>query len=215
MGSRKSPDLNRRQFIKRAAFVVSALPALNVGALVLSGCSTGGQSLARAGNDSGNDPNNPVWRIKMVSEQEPGEPLILSGTVYGPDGMKPVDGARLYVYHTDARGYYSDQDGKGGVPQPRLKGWMKTNADGRYEFRTIKAAPYPGGGNPAHIHGTLSAPGFTERWIEEYWFEGDRNITDGMRSKLHGTDTFSPIVTLQKGGDGVWRGVRDFKLEQK
>ncbi len=214
MRNGKAQDLDRRQFIKRAAFVVAALPVLNVGALVLSGCSTGGQSLARAG-ESGNDANNPVWRIKMVSEQEPGEPLIISGTIYGPDGVKPVDGARLYVYHTDARGYYSDQDGKGGAPQPRLKGWVKTNADGKYEFRTIKAAPYPGGGNPAHIHGTLSAPGFTERWIEEYWFEGDRFITDGMRSKLHGAATFSPILTLQKGSDDVWRGVRDFKLEQK
>lgn len=214
MGSRKSLDLNRRQFIKRAAFVVSALPALNVGALVLSGCSTGAPSLIRAG-ESGNDANNPVWKIKMVSDSEPGEPLIISGTIYGADGVKPLDGARLSVYHTDARGYYSDQDGKGGEPQPRLKGWMKTNADGRYEFRTIKAAPYPGGGNPAHIHGTLSAPGFAERWIEEYWFEGDPYITAGMRSKLHGTGTFLPIVTLRKDSDGVWRGIRDFKLEQK
>ena len=212
MKSLKSLNLNRRQFIKRAAFVVAALPVLNVGALVLSGCSPGGQSSARAG-ESGSDPNNPVWRIKMVSDQEPGEPLIISGTIYGPDGVKPLDGARLYVYHTDARGYYSDQDGKGGAPQPRLRGWMKTNANGKYEFRTIRAVSYPGGGNPAHIHGTLSAPGFTERWIEEYWFEGDRFITDGMRSKLHGTSTFAPIVTLQKDSEGVWRGVRDFKLE--
>jgi protocatechuate 3,4-dioxygenase beta subunit len=214
MKSRNLQGLNRRQFIKRAAFVVSALPALNVGALVLSGCSTGGRFSARA-VESGNDPDNPVWRIKMVSDQEPGEPLIIYGTVYGPDGVKPVDGARLYVYHTDAGGYYSEQDGKGGPPQPRLKGWMKTNADGRYEFRTIKAAPYPGGGNPAHIHGTLSAQGFAERWIEEYWFEGDRYITAEMRAKLHGTANFSPIVSLHKDGDGVWRGRRDFRLEQK
>jgi protocatechuate 3,4-dioxygenase beta subunit len=212
MRSLKSQDLSRRRFIKRAVFVVSALPALNVGALVLSGCSAGKQSTASA-SESGNDPNNPVWRIKMVSDDEPGEPLIISGTIYGPDGVKPVDGARLTVYHTDARGYYSDQDGNGREPQPRLKGWMKTGADGRYEFRTIKAASYPGGGNPAHIHGSLSAPGFAERWIEEYWFEGDRWITAEMRSRLRGTGKFSPILTLQKGSDGVWRGVRDFKLE--
>ncbi len=215
MGSQKSPDVNRRQFIKRAAFAVSALPALNVGALVLSGCSTGADSVARAGGGAGNDANNPVWRIKMVSEAEPGEPLIISGTIYGPDGVKPLDGARLNVYHTDARGYYSDQDGNGREPQPRLKGWMKTNADGRYEFRTIKAAPYPGGGNPAHIHASLSAPGFAESRVEEYWFEGDRYITAEMRSRLKGAGAFSPILTLRKDGAGVWRGTRDFKLERK
>jgi protocatechuate 3,4-dioxygenase, beta subunit len=207
-------DPGRRQFIKRAAFVLYALPALNVGALALSGCSHSGRSLARAG-DALNDPLNPVWRIKMVTDAEPGEPLIISGTVFGPGGVTPVEGARLHVYHTDARGYYSERDGDGGPPQPRLKGWMKTGADGRYEFRTIKAAPYPGGGNPAHIHGSISAPGFTERWIEEYWFEGDSYITAGMRSKVRGTGSFSPILTLKKGSDGVWRGVRDFKLEQQ
>ena len=215
MGSLKSPDVNRRQFIKRAAFAVSALPALNVGALVLSGCGRGAHSSARAGDGAGNDPNNPVWQIKMVSDAEPGEPLIISGTIYGPDGVKPVDGAKLTVYHTDAKGYYSDQDGNGREPQPRLKGWMKTNADGRYEFRTIRAAPYPGGGNPAHIHGALSAPGFAERVVEEYWFEGDSYITPEMRSRLKGEANFSPILRLRKDSSGVWRGTRDFKLEQK
>ena len=214
MRIRESRDLDRRQFIRRAAFVASALPALNLGALVLSGCGAGRPSSIPAG-EPGNDPANPVWRIRMVSDQEPGEPLIITGTVYGPDGAKPLEGARLHVYHTDAAGYYSDQDSKGGPPQPRLKGWMKTNADGRYEFRTIKAAPYPGGGNPAHIHGSLSAPGFTDGWIEEYWFEGDRYITAEMRSRLKGAANFSPILSLRKDGDGVWRGVRDFKLEQK
>jgi protocatechuate 3,4-dioxygenase beta subunit len=212
MRSQKSLDLSRRQFVKRAVFVASALPALNVGALVLSGCGRGEGAFVRA-SESGNDPNNPVWRIKMVSDDEPGEPLIISGTIYGPDGVKPVEGAKLTVYHTDARGYYSDQDGNGQAPQPRLKGWMKTGIDGRYEFRTIKAAPYPGGGNPAHIHSSLSAPGFPERWIEEYWFEGDYYITAEMRSRLRGSGKFSPILALQKGSDGVWRGYRDLKLE--
>lgn len=211
MRNEQSEDYGRRQFLKRSLLVVGAIPVLNVQALVFSGCGAGGQASSSL-EKSGNDANNPVWRTKMVSDTEPGEPLIISGTIYGPDGVKPVEGARLHVYHTDARGYYSDQDGNGQAPQPRLKGWMKTNVDGRYEFRTIKAAPYPGGGNPAHIHGSLSAPGFRERWIEEYWFEGDRNITTEMRSRLHGGGTFFPILTLKKDADGVWRGIRDFRL---
>lgn len=212
MRKAKSEVMDRRQFVQRSLLIVGAIPLLNVQALVLSGCRVGGQASLSAG--SGNDPKNPVWRIKMVSDDEPGEPLIIAGTIYGSDG-KPLDGARLHVYHTDARGYYSERDGNGQAPQPRLKGWMKTNADGKYEFRTIKAAPYPGGGNPAHIHGSLSAPGYSERWIEEYWFEGDQNITNEMRSRLPGIGQLAPILTLRKDADGVWRGVRDFKLEAK
>ncbi|HJU57000.1 MAG TPA: hypothetical protein VJ715_20610 [Pyrinomonadaceae bacterium] len=208
----KSHDSSRRQFIKKATFIISALPALHVGALVLSGCSAGGRGPARAEEPDGK-PANPPWQIKMVSDNEPGEPLIVSGTIYAADGVKPVEGITLYVYHTDARGLYSDQDRNGQEPQPRLKGWMKTGVNGRYEFRTIKAASYPGTRNPAHIHGTLSGPGYSERWIEEYWFEGDPFVTAEMRSKLKGQGNYSPILSLRRGDDGVWRGTRDFKLE--
>jgi protocatechuate 3,4-dioxygenase beta subunit len=33
-----------------------------------------------------------------------------------------------------------------------LKGWAVTDAQGRFEFRTIRPAPYPGRAIPAHIH---------------------------------------------------------------
>ncbi len=79
------------------------------------------------------------------------------------------------------------KNGKGDAPKPRLKGWMQYGADGKYEFHTIKAAPYPGGSNPAHIHGTLSAPGYTECWIENYLFEDDPLLPPKSLKTLHGT----------------------------
>ncbi len=155
-------------------------------------------------------PANPPAKIVMVSPGEPGEPMVISGTIYGADGRTPLEGARLYVYHTDARGYYNP-DGRMG-PHPRLRGWMKTGADGRYEFRTIKPAPYPGRIIPAHIHPTVDGPGYPARWIAEYWFEGDPYLKSEDIAKNAGLGSFSAIVKLQRDTAGVLRGLRDIRL---
>jgi protocatechuate 3,4-dioxygenase beta subunit len=53
-----------------------------------------------------------------------------------------------------------------------------TDADGRYEFRTVMPGPYPwpNGMNdwrPAHIHFSLFGAGFAQRLITQMYFEGD------------------------------------------
>jgi protocatechuate 3,4-dioxygenase beta subunit len=150
----------------------------------------------------------------MVPAREPGEPLIVSGTIYAPDGRTPIEGIKLWVYHTDATGHYSEQtDTTGDNRSTRLHGVMQTNREGRYEFRTIKPAPYPGHTNPAHIHVLISGPGYPEYWIDSYLFEGDPFITEEMRQKS-GKGNFSSILKLTRGSDGVWRGVRDITLER-
>lgn len=145
----------------------------------------------------------------MVKEDEPGEPLIVAGTIYAADGKTPVEGARLYVYHTDASGHYTRNPL---ARQPRLRGWMKTGADGRYEFRTIKPGAYPGGRAPAHIHATLAAPGQAEKWIEDFLFAGDPNVRPKDVSRAQQRGTFSHILRLTRGGDGIWRAERDIRL---
>ncbi|MGZ8843392.1 MAG: dioxygenase family protein, partial [Pyrinomonadaceae bacterium] len=86
--------------------------------------------------DKGSEPAQ--WKVSIVSEQEPGEPLIVSGTIYSPDGKQPLPGITLYVYQTDVTGRYSTSGTGGDNRATRIHGVMRTNADGRYEFRTIK-----------------------------------------------------------------------------
>ncbi len=45
--------------------------------------------------------------VMLVGTDEPGQSLVISGTVFAPDGTTPVPGARLDVYQTDAEGYYT------------------------------------------------------------------------------------------------------------
>jgi protocatechuate 3,4-dioxygenase beta subunit len=52
--------------------------------------------------------NAPVGAVTLVPASEPGELLHVLGTVRDPQG-RPVKGATLYVYHTSAKGWYSDK----------------------------------------------------------------------------------------------------------
>jgi protocatechuate 3,4-dioxygenase beta subunit len=154
-------------------------------------------------------PKNLSWKTIVTSAEEPGEPLQISGTILQPDG-KPAEGVVLFIYHTDATGYYNEKDD---ASHPRLKGWMKTGPDGRYQFRTIRPAPYPHRTTPAHIHAHVYGPQYSERSIEDYWFEGDPFITDQELAKRKAQGDVPAIVSLQLNGDRIWQGIRDITLK--
>jgi len=154
-------------------------------------------------------PDKLSWRTVIPASNERGEPLVMSGKIYKPDGLTPAAGVVLFVYHTDVTGYYNKDDD---ASHPRLKGWMKTNADGRYEFRTIRPGAYPHRSTPAHIHAHVYGPGYSERSIEDYWFEGDPRINSQERAHAAGQGSNPVIVPLKRDSDGVWHGVRDIKL---
>jgi protocatechuate 3,4-dioxygenase beta subunit len=150
------------------------------------------------------------WKTVITSKDEPGEPLIVSGTVYKPDGKTPAEGVTVYVYHTDAEGYY--RKGNNSSSNPRLYGTMITNAEGKYEYRTIKPAAYPGGGNPAHVHYVISGKGYSKQY-DELQFEGDRWLRNPNLTASQRTDTFLSVRPLTKDQDGVWRVVKDIRLK--
>ena len=214
MKSHNSEELSRRQFIKRAAFVAVALPVLPLGLAALRGSIATDSANAQEWAGAADGPLNPFWKTKIVAGSEPGEPLLISGTIFQPDGVTPAKGITLYVYHTDVKGYYSQEGSTGAPSKPRLRGWLRTNADGRYEFRTIKPASYPGTTAPAHIHATLSGQGYPEYWIDSYLFEGDPFISAEHRSKLSGRGGFQSIIALKRDEQGVLKGVRDIRLER-
>lgn len=90
---------------------------------------------------------------RIAPATEPGTPFVLRGQAFAADGRTPLADAIVFAYHTDRDGLYRPR----GEPAHtwRLKGWAKTGADGRFEFRTIRPGPYPGGTEPAHVHLTL------------------------------------------------------------
>lgn len=160
-------------------------------------------------------PENISWKTVIASADEPGDRIVLSGTVFHTDGKTPASDITIYVYHTNSKGIYPKRGNEtgNGVRHGYLRGWMKTGEDGRYEFETIKPAPYPGLNSPAHIHITLAGENYPEYWISSFWFEGDPIITQSMRKNIRRQGGFPNIIQLTRDQNGILRGERNIILE--
>lgn len=95
----------------------------------------------------------PTGRIAPTSE--PGAPLVVRGQLLNIDGS-PAAGAVVFAYHTDRGGLYDRREN--GAHSWRLRGWVKTGADGRFTFETVRPGSYPNSNNPPHVHFTAFLP---------------------------------------------------------
>lgn len=210
MSEREVRFFDRRLFLRGAGAALVGIPALGLAAV---GCAKSPAALAGS-TSAEREAEALSWKTSLTAAGEPGAAMVVTGRIFAADGKTPVEGVTLHVYHTDARGLYSERDGRGGPPDPRIKGSVKTDRDGRYEFRSIRPASYPGTNNPQHIHARVFRAGHAERWIPEYWFDDDPLVTADMHARYAGLGTFSPIVTPKRGADGVFAFVRDIRLEK-
>jgi protocatechuate 3,4-dioxygenase, beta subunit len=149
-------------------------------------------------------------RISLAAADEPGERLIVSGRVVGPDGKTPVPNASLYVYQTDKDGIYSKPVNDSRTP--RLRANLRSDADGRYEYSTIKPGSYPDTRNPAHIHYEVKAAGFRDR-IFEIVFENDPLVSERIRADAAREDSGFSIRALTRDAQGVLRCTQDIRLK--
>jgi protocatechuate 3,4-dioxygenase beta subunit len=116
---------------------------------------------------------------------EPGQKLLVSGTVYKLDGKTPAPGVIIYYWQTDHKGHYSPAPNmvKGTERHGHIRGWVKTGADGKYAIYTVKPVPYPNSNNPAHIHILIKEPDIAnEYYIDEFVFDDDKYVTREVRS---------------------------------
>ena len=133
---------------------------------------------------------------RIAPAAEPGTPFVIKGVVLNASG-DPASGAEVFAYHTDKTGLYA---APGAADPWRLKGWTITDAQGRFELKTIRPGPYPNAQIPAHVHVhvTTSCCGRQER---EMVFEDDPLVNKAFHDQ-HGPDSIflygRPVVK----GDG-------------
>jgi protocatechuate 3,4-dioxygenase, beta subunit len=151
------------------------------------------------------------WTDTLPDFNEPGPKVVISGVVYGTDG-KPAPGVILYVYHTDQNGHYSKKGGEKGwaLRHGYIRGWLKTNEKGEYQFYTLRPASYPNSKIPQHIHPTIKEPDKNEYWIDEFLFDDDPFLTTEERNKQEGRGG-KGIIRLEKKA-GMLYGKRDIYL---
>ena len=136
-------------------------------------------ALPLAAQTSHEAPRNAPSTGRLTPVGEPGPALSVSGVVVDPEG-KPVAGASLYAFQTDAEGYYGVKPVSDNQ-NPRLKILLRTDAQGRWAFETIRPGSYPNSRAPGHIHFEVSAQGFATR-VFEIVFEGDPFVTAQMKT---------------------------------
>ncbi len=133
--------------------------------------------------------------------------LKVTGTIYHPDGRTPAEGVILYIHHTNAQGVYPTRGDETGWGRRHgyLRGWIRTEADGRYTFYTQKPGSYSR--NPAHIHPIILEPDGKYYYIAEYVFEGDPNLENEWSNNRGGPG----VVTLNRE-NGLLVAERDIIL---
>lgn len=134
---------------------------------------------------------------RIAPQGEPGTPLVVHGRVVQRDGKTPAPNVIVFAYHTDATGVYNRRGARG----YRLRGWAKTDANGRFEFHTIRPAAYPNRREEAHIHLTIEGPNLPRRWVPDINFAGDPLLSaeDKRRSSAAGAfGSIRPVTT--RGG---------------
>jgi len=148
-----------------------------------------------------------------LTRQHAGEPLgeriVVSGRVLDGDG-RPIRDTLVEIWQANAAGRYLHKGDQHPAPlDPNFSGAGRcvTDANGRYEFITIKPGAYPWGNHhnawrPQHIHFSLLGQAFAQRLVTQMYFPGDPLFA------------FDPIYNSVRDPEGRARMVSSFDLEK-
>jgi protocatechuate 3,4-dioxygenase beta subunit len=151
--------------------------------------------------------------VVVAGVDEPGERLVVSGRAL--DGGRPVAGVSVYVFQTDVEGRYSKElTGNEAELDPRLHGAMRTDANGAYQYETIRPGHYDG--NPSHVHYLVRAPGYYPLLLD-LWFDDDPELLARRQAgrpeiPLNFPKNTVAIRPVTRDAAGVWRATRDVEM---
>ncbi len=195
-------NLKRRRLIRGGAGLLGAT-ALSL-APWTAARSAGGSCTNGAARETPKQTSGPFHRSSAPFRDDfsedgmDGEDLTVRGQVIDT-GCRPVAAAVLDVWQADPNGDY-DMEGF------RLRGQVRTDADGRYTFVTLKPGAYGSGFvRTPHIHVRIQAAGFRPLTTQLYFPDEELNAQDALyRPDL--------VMSVSKGYAGL-SAIFDFVLE--
>jgi protocatechuate 3,4-dioxygenase beta subunit len=173
-------------------------------------CSSSFSGLAEGPPPTPAAPTNVSSVGVIAGPSEPGPRLVFSGQVFAPDGTTPAPGVIVYAYQTDITGRYQN-DARGIA---RLHGWAKTDAQGRFEFQTIRPGVYPSRTVPAHIHFHIYGGGYPLQWTEELMFADDSLLRPEQKQSSAALGRFANIQSVTRGAEGIERCTFNIRASQ-
>ena len=158
-------------------------------------------------------PRNLSSSMTIAGANEPGERLVITGRLLRNDGRTPAANVVMYAYHTNAEGIYPRLGNESGNARRHgyLRGWLRTDAQGRYRIESIRPGTYPSRVDPAHIHAVVGEAGREEQYITDFVFADDPLVNDRYLDRIPKNRGGTGVVTLTKRG-GIWHGTRDIVL---
>jgi protocatechuate 3,4-dioxygenase, beta subunit len=135
--------------------------------------------------------------------------LKITGIIYESDGVTPAKNVLLFIHQTDENGDFElKRENK--KRYVHYRGWVKTDADGRYTFYTFVPGKYIYGNEFMQILPIVKEPNKPEYKIESFLFDEDPSLTEACRLKIKETDA-NRILKLDKK-EGLFVAERDIIL---
>jgi protocatechuate 3,4-dioxygenase beta subunit len=138
-------------------------------------------------------------KARIAPLSEPGIPLIVRGRAVAENGKAPLGNAVIFAYHTDKDGHY-DRPGTG-AHSWRLKGWARTDADGRFQFSTIRPGSYPRRDTAAHIHLNVFLEDGRRYWADGLEFDDDPLVPERRRAESKDRAPFGGVAHVRREGN--------------
>lgn len=135
---------------------------------------------------------------RIAPQAEPGTPLVIHGRALAADRKTPLANAIVFAYHTDREGVY-DRPG-GSAHSWRLRGWAKTEVDGRFEFSTIRPGAYPGTNIAEHVHFTIFTAAGERYHAGELNFADDKFVRESDRAASQRDGEFGSVRPVRTEG---------------
>ena len=201
-----TPSIGRRSVIVGASSAaLSLVLPIGPGAAATKLTATPGQM---AGPfypiDWSGDIDNDLVVVTGEAAKSLGEVVHIDGRVLDLDGSV-IDDALVEIWQCDANGVYRHPRDERGARRRDAgfqgRGRTRTDASGRYTFRTIRPVPYPG--RTPHIHFAVEVQGRGMLITQMYVFGEVLNERDGILNSIRDPRQRDSVIVRLDHANGV------------